>query len=159
MLFAVGGCDFLRKVAGRPTSAELAVKAELIEQHEAELARREDSLRIARQVEADSLAMLDSVRALCKAVHVVDGIQDRLKVSLDSRYYIVIGSFGDASNARRLAAQANKKGCEAVLLPYKNGTTTVALFPSRSLKELYPRLQEARRHTFCPKDAWVLVNE
>ncbi len=59
---AVTGCDFFRRLAGRPDSEWIEAKAEAIRQEEEALRIRQDSLERARKAEADSLAAADSVR-------------------------------------------------------------------------------------------------
>ena len=59
---SVTGCDFFRRLAGRPDSEWIEAKAETIRQEEETQRIRLDSLEKARKAEADSLAAADSVR-------------------------------------------------------------------------------------------------
>ena len=60
--FMATGCDFFRRLAGRPDSEWIEAKAESIRKDEEALRARQDSLEAARKAVADSLAAADSVR-------------------------------------------------------------------------------------------------
>ena len=56
-------CDSFRRLAGRPTGADIAIKKARIELEQAAHQARLDSLRVIQKAMADSLELLDSVRA------------------------------------------------------------------------------------------------
>ena len=58
----LGGCDFFRQLAGRPTSQDIAAKRERIEREAEAHQRRLDSLKAVQKQISDSLATLDSLR-------------------------------------------------------------------------------------------------
>ncbi|MBR4428335.1 MAG: hypothetical protein IKS78_03170, partial [Clostridia bacterium] len=62
LLPALTGCDFVRKLAGRPTSQDIAAKKALIELEEQNHRRKLDSVRLVQQQAADSLAVADSLQ-------------------------------------------------------------------------------------------------
>ena len=64
------GCDSFRRLAGRPTSDEIAAKRELIQREEAAHQARMDSLSRIEKAKADSLALLDKI----KDAQTADGI-------------------------------------------------------------------------------------
>ena len=161
-----GGCDFVRTLAGRPTSEELAVKESRIER-ERDVARyqaRIDSLERVRVRLADSLAALDA-HLLDSLSQVKGTILNPTKMGglyttkLQSRYYIVVGAFRTRSYAERKLTQCNAAGYTATIISFRNGLLAVAVCPSDSLNETLKTLRELRGNGICPKDGWILVNE
>ena len=57
------GCDFFRRLAGRPTSDDIEIKRRAIVDEKAEHARNLELLEISRKAIKDSLARADSLRA------------------------------------------------------------------------------------------------
>lgn len=159
-LAAMASCDFLRSAAGRPTSEDIALKRAELKKAEQAAAARSDSLRIAeaaRKADAEAEAAFDALKLKTRAASTLSRVDAS---SLKSRYYIVIGAFGNVSNAERLASKSDQAGLGATLVKYLGGRmTAVAVCPSETKAELYRNLQKARQHSFCPEDAWVLTNE
>ena len=83
----------------------------------------------------------------------------RLTNTVESGYYIFIGTFRQKSNADRLARQAAKAGLEVTRLEYANGRTAVAVRRSDNLGDAFVALGEVRKLSFSPKDACILVVE
>ena len=83
----------------------------------------------------------------------------RLTNTVESGYYILIGTFRQKSNADRLARQAAKAGLEVTRLEYANGRTAVAVRRSDNLGDAFVALGEVRKLSFSPKDACILVVE
>ena len=83
----------------------------------------------------------------------------RLTNTVESGYYILIGTFRQKSNADRLARQAAKAGLEVTRLEYANGRTAVAVRRSDNLGDAFVALGEVRKLSFTPKDACILVVE
>ena len=83
----------------------------------------------------------------------------RLTNTVESGYYILIGTFRQKSNADRLARQAAKAGLEVTRLEYANGRTAVAVLRSDNLGDAFVALGEVRKLSFSPKDACILVVE
>ena len=162
----LSGCDFLRAIAGRPTSEELAVKQSNIERAK-EAARyqaRIDSLERVRVRRADSLAALDA-HLLDSLAQTKGTILNPTKMGglyttkLESRYYIVVGAFRTRSYAERKLNECNKAGYTATIISFRNGLLAVAVCPSDSLNESLKVLRELRGNGICPQDGWILVNE
>ena len=103
---AVTGCDFFRRLAGRPDSEWIEAKAEAIRQEEEALRIRQDSLERVRKAEADSLAAADSVRL---ANH-------------RYRFCVILGSFSSKENAERYVEEIAAKGYKCELLTFRNST-------------------------------------
>lgn len=156
-LTLLGGCDFMRSIAGRPTSKDIEAKKAAIAADELVQKARLDSLAAVKKLEADSLKAVNELPVLVDMVPVG---KTGNKAVLEHRYYIVIGAFSNAANAKRLADRYNSAGYESVLLPYRSGFTAVALCPADKIADLHAsflRLQADSAN--CPKEMWVLVNE
>ena len=136
---AVTGCDFFRRLAGRPDSEWIETKAEAIRQEEEALRIRQDSLERARKAEADSLAAADSVRL---ANH-------------RYRFCVILGSFSSKENAERYVEEIAAKGYKCELLTFRN-STAVGVCPTDDEAQAKKSLEELQRQDFCPKGAWIL---
>ena len=163
----LGGCDFVRTLAGRPTSDDLEVKRSNIERARdvARYQARIDSLEQVRARLADSLAALDA--------HLLDSLSQTkgtilnptkmgglYTTKLASRYYIVVGAFRTRSYAERKLTKCNEAGyTDATIISFRNGLLAVAVCPSNSLSETVTKLRELRGNGICPEDGWILANE
>lgn len=136
---AVTGCDFFRRLAGRPDSEWIEAKAEAIRQDEEALRIRQDSLERARKAEADSLAAADSVRL---ANH-------------RYRFCVILGSFSSKENAERYVEEIAAKGYKGELLTFRN-STAVGVCPTDDEEQAKKSLSELQRQDFCPNGAWIL---
>ncbi len=136
---AVTGCDFFRRLAGRPDSEWIEAKAEAIRQEEEALRIRQDSLERARKAEADSLAAADSVRL---ANH-------------RYRFCVILGSFSSKENAERYVEEIAAKGYKSELLTFRN-STAVGVCPTDDEEQAKKSLSELQRQDFCPNGAWIL---
>lgn len=136
---AVTGCDFFRRLAGRPDSEWIEAKAEAIRQKEEALRIRQDSLERARKAEADSLAAADSVRL---ANH-------------RYRFCVILGSFSSKENAERYVEEIAAKGYKGELLTFRN-STAVGVCPTDDEEQAKKSLSELQRQDFCPNGAWIL---
>lgn len=136
---AVTGCDFFRRLAGRPDSEWIEAKAEAFRQEEEALRIRQDSLERARKAEADSLAAADSVRL---ANH-------------RYRFCVILGSFSSKENAERYVEEIAAKGYKCELLTFRN-STAVGVCPTDDEEQAKKSLSELQRQDFCPNGAWIL---
>ena len=147
----LGGCDFVRTLAGRPTSDDLEVRRSTIERAEnvARYQARIDSLERVRVHMADSLAALEA--------HLLDSLSQTkgtllnptkmgglYTTRLESRYYIVVGAFRTRSYAERKLVKCNEAGYTATIISFRNGLLAVAVCPSDSLNESLKILRELR---------------
>jgi len=157
------GCDGFRKLAGRPTSDEIEAKRVRIEEEKAAHQARLDSLR--KMAIADSLAVADSLRVLDEMRHssVMTLTAKRIcgvrAAELDHKYYVIVGTFGDRQNAESHRAKIEAKGYRADLVPYRNAMTAVGINGTDSIVEAWESLKKVKGESFCPADAWMLVNE
>ena len=100
-LLALTGCDFMRKLAGRPTSEDVeAMRLEILRAEEAALQARLDSLRnVEQRMVQDSLNALDSIRQLGGSILNPASLGGLFATKLEARYYIILGSFRSRANA------------------------------------------------------------
>ncbi len=164
MLVTLTGCDFLRAVAGRPTSKDIENKRiAIIKAEEEALQSRLDSIRMAEQkLVEDSLASAASLESL-KADGVLMNGPSRIGgvsgMELGKRYYIIVGAFRDRSNAEKMMGTASGKGYDTVLIECRSGMVAVGVCPSDDIVTVERTYRKLMEETFCPKEAWILVNE
>ncbi len=162
MLVTFTGCDFLRAVAGRPTGQDIEQKRmAIIRAEEKALQDRLDSIRLAEEkVAADSLAAIERLESSGVMMNGLDRIGGLSSgTELGYKYYIVIGAFRESVNARKLFATASEHGYVPVLISCRSGMVAVGLSPSNSLVSVAGTYEKLMGESFCPKEAWILVNE
>lgn len=155
----LSGCDFFRSIAGRPTSAQIAEKRAALEREEACRQARLDSVKNFEAALRDSLASVDAIRKSNGTIISAGGLDGVAAAALAHRYYVMVGTFSQSGNARRIADEAVARGYEATLINYRNGFIAVGLSGSDSIPEAYAALQVVRDEDFCPSDVWILANE
>ena len=161
-LLLLTGCDFMRKLAGRPTSEDIEnKKIELLRAEEAALQARLDSLREAQQkMLQDSLNVLDSLRQLGGSILNPASMGGLFATKLEARYYIILGSFRARSNAEALFNLTKAAGYKPALISFgKGGLIAVGVSPVNRLSDALAALNEVKKEKFCPSDVWILVNE
>lgn len=161
-LLCLTGCDFMRKLAGRPTGEEVEMKRlELLRAEEAALQARLDSLRNAEQrMLQDSLNTLDSIRQLGGSILNPASLGGLFATKLESRYYIILGSFRSRANAENLFNVVKAAGYKPALISFgKGGLIAVGVSPVNKVADAFAALNVVRKESFCPKDVWILVNE
>ena len=156
----VSGCDFMRKVAGRPTSADLEAMVAAREQEEARAARalqerqqREREL----QYQADSLLAVQTMEGI--VMNRLSDLNVRVTTELPAKYHVVLGAFSDASNADNLISRLKEAGYEASAMRYRSGKTAVLACCTDSFVELGKSFASLQKENYCPKDVWVIVKE
>ena len=161
----LGSCDFVRKVAGRPTAREVEeIRIARIAEEQAAHQARLDSMRRVEQRMADSLAALEA--------HLLDSLSQRkgtilnpsrlgglYTTKLETRYCIIVGAFRTRAYAERKLQRCNEAGYTATIVSFRNGLNAVAVCPSNDLNEILRTLRTLRGNGICPKDGWILVNE
>lgn len=175
------GCDALRKLAGRPTSEDIELKrAEIVRVKEA--ARKQhvaDSVALAQKLVADSLAAADSVAALSESKVAEEQKSPRPKLggqergtmlnpaalgglfttNLDYHYYIIVGAFKERANAEKMVNIVNAAGYTGTMISFRNGLNAVGVCQTDDIDKAFEGLAKAKGESFCPADAWILVNE
>lgn len=184
------GCDFFRILAGRPVSEEIEAKRKQIALAQQETVDRPDeapSDTLADKVESEVLSSVTSdevenavltievdpevaqrdslaAEAYLKENKVTILSPSRLKgvrdVVLDSRYYIVVGSFKSETNADKLIRKIDKEGdFSPMKIPFRNGMIAVGLVPCNKVQDAVDGLKDVKNTSFCPADAWILKND
>lgn len=164
LLSVVSSCDFVRTLAGRPTSARLEEMRE--ERMRAEEARHQavlDSMERAEKALAEALAareqeLLDSLTQAHGTVLNPSRLGGLYTTKLESKYYIVVGAFRNRTYAERKLTQCNEAGYTATIISFRNGLLAVSVCPSDNLEETLRTLKKLRGTEVCPEDGWILMN-
>ncbi|MBR2128979.1 MAG: SPOR domain-containing protein, partial [Bacteroidales bacterium] len=146
-LMTFTGCDFMRKVAGRPTSEDIENRRiEILKAEEAALMARLDSLREAEQkMLRDSLEALDSIRQLGGSILNPAAMGGLFATKLEARYYIILGSFRTRSYAENLFNVAKDAGYRPALISFGNGgLIAVGVSPVNRLQDALAALHEVK---------------
>lgn len=156
----LSGCDMFRRLAGRPTEEEVdRMRIEMMAQKEAAHKARIDSLMRVEKAISDSLSILDSLKQMHGTILNPSEMGGLFTTRLESRYYIVVGSFLGRSNAESFFQDVEKSGYVPILINFRNGFNAVGVAPSDNLKEVLDSLKKVKMEAFCPPDVWILVNE
>ncbi len=171
---SLSSCDFLRKMAGRPTSAELVL-----------LEQKRDSLEIERRLKrkrqgtetpaaAQSAVSQPAVSQPAEARSDAEEIQalkdasgslflrslSRFKGSAPASelFYVIAGTFKDADNATRFCSRLQADGFpQAQTLTLGNGFTLSAVYATGRADDALSFLSEHKGT--LPSEAWVLIND
>lgn len=167
LLLGVTGCDFLRTVAGRPTSAELAVRREAVA---AEQARSQAALARERAIQ-DSLAALERHRADSAAAEVFfrEAKVSRIHSSAlpgvrqeeaPFRYCVVLAGLSQPENAAHFAEKLKAAGYDPVVMKYTRGRSTlVGVGATDDFGAVRASYEKVRQEPFCPRDAWIFIKD
>ena len=168
---AATGCDFFRKLAGRPTSDQIAAMAEAIRLEES--ARIADSLRKAlAEPQEDSAATTPApatpaaqaastptasspVTAATTPAAAAPATAPSAPAGDLKRFYVVMASFGNSANANKYASILEAKGYPATIL--KRGSyQVVAVCGTDDEAAIKQSFDEIRRQDFCPQGVWII---
>ncbi len=160
----VTSCDFIRTLAGRPTTAQ--VEEIRLQKMAAEEARHQailDSMKRAEEAMAQALAareafLLDSLAQGRGTVLNPSKMGGLFTTKLESKYYIVVGAFRNRAYAERKLKGCNAAGYTATIISFRNGLLAVGVCPSNSLDETLKTLKRLRGTDVCPQDGWILMN-
>jgi hypothetical protein len=165
-LLCASSCDFIRTLAGRPTTAQVEqMRREQIAAEEARYQARLDSLARAEKTLADSLAaredhLLDSLSQSNGTILNPAKLGGLFTTKLEAKYYLIVGAFrGRYYAERKLNACKDAGYTNATIISFRNGLMAVGICPSNSLNESVKNLKRLRGTGVCPKDSWILVNE
>lgn len=160
MLFGVTGCDFMRKLAGRPTSEDIEkIRVEKLLAEEAALKASLDSLKAEKQCIQDSIDALELFVQQGGTVLNPSKLGGLYTTKLQYRYYVIIGAFRTRSNAEALLMKAETAGYKPALISFRNGLLAVGLCPVDECSSAVEMVKKIRQESFCPSDVWILVNE
>ncbi len=151
-------CDMFRGLAGRPTSKDIEQKRQEIELHKASVEKaREDSIAFAQKAEADSLKATEALAQWIYPSSRMGGISEGM--NLVYKYYVIIGAYRIKSNALAVVNEVTEKGWEAKLISLQNNMYAIGLAPSNKIADTYNAYLKIIEEPFCPKGAWILLNE
>ena len=115
LMMTVTGCDFMRVLAGRPTSKDIENKRlEIIKAEEAALQAKLDSMRLQEEKRvADSLAAMQALVSTGVVLSGPERLGGLVAESLPSKYHVVAGAFnsllwGRVINHLNLSASKDK---------------------------------------------------
>lgn len=149
LVFAVSGCDFFRRAAGRPTSAEIEAKKVAILR---EANSRKDSVKTAaRDTVRPQVTEVASASAPKAEPQTTTAPKDGKK-----RFYIVMASFSSPENAAKCAERMAERGYPGELLGFKGGYTGVGICGTDDEAEAKKALAEIKRQDFCPEGVWII---
>lgn len=153
------GCDFVRSVLGRPTSADIEAKRQEILEENRLAAEEKAKAEAAEKYSRDSLAALDSFAGRGTQMKLRSALPATIVSAPELRYCIIAGAFGTPSNAEKLQSDLEEKGFKAGILVYKSGIRAVGVTPTDDIVELYNSYDRLVGENIIPADAWILVNE
>ena len=156
-LALLSGCDFLRTVAGRPTSQELQARAEEIKVVEALAKARAEAAEAQRKHEADSLAAVEFIAKEGPLRIPSSSLKGLVLDGFDYGMLIVLGGFSQPENASAFASKVDAAGYKSVILRYNYGSSIVGVCPTDDPVELRDCWLKVKEEGFCPKDAWIMV--
>lgn len=169
-VLSLAGCDFLRKVAGRPTEAELEVKKYHIAARERAvddsiLRVREEALRkkavedsLARLASADSAAFSRYPAGTCAGTKLSSVFSfGAPQTPLQKKYNVIIGVYRNEKIADAQMNDAQARGFSPFKIPFKGGVNAVCLASSDSFSELESLVIRGKRSGICPNGTWVYV--
>lgn len=156
----LSSCNFMRKVAGRPDSSELARKAVLIDAREAYI---KDSIKqVKRARQAREAAVQDSLDAL--PILREHGVKLSSVFSfgqpvnpLECRYNLIIGVYRNPATARSQMLKVASLGFTPLRIDFEGGECAVCLAADNSLGQIASITVDGMALKACPPDAWVYV--
>lgn len=161
VMMTVTGCDFFRKLAGRPTSEYIEErKLEILRRQEAAAQARLDSLQREQKAVRDSIAALDSLKQQGGTILNPSKLGGLFATKLEARHYIIVGTFRERANAESLLRKVSDAGeYSPALISFRNGMIAVGVCPCNKLPDAVAALESVRKKPFCPSDVWILLNE
>ena len=161
VMLTVTGCDFFRRVAGRPTSDVIEMKRLEMEWDLEEKAAKEkayrDSVERVQKAQKDSVDACEYIAQNKVSVIVPQKLGGLQTMDLPSGYYVVLGSFKARYNADALVRKVKAVGdYSPVLIVFRNGMIAVAACHAEKVQDVVASLRKLKTQPFCPPDAWIL---
>jgi hypothetical protein len=147
-----GRCDMLEQM--------MEAKLFLMQARLDSLAAVRERERLAREkVERDSLAAVQALKDKGCMMYELASLKGLSSGELDHRYYFVVGSFRDGANADKFIRKVAKDTLMSpVKIHFRTGMIAVGVCPHDKIAEMASVIDDVRAKSFCPKDAWILVN-
>jgi len=135
--FFLSGCDWVRAQLGMPTSRELDV------------VRQKTLLTKTLLTKVDSLAI--------KGDTLTKVVKDSVIVPQE-RFHIIVGSFKDSTNSKKMVDMLTKNGYRPTLIQLKNGYTLVSAASFNNQADASKEMYNIMKMDFAPEDIWVYDN-
>lgn len=156
----LSSCNFMRRVAGRPDSSELARKSVQIEARETYIKDSIKQAKRARQareaVVSDSLAALPVLREHGVKLSDVFSFGQPVR-ELEHRYNLIIGVYRNPATAKTQMLKVASLGFTPLRIDFEGGECAVCLVADNSLEKVAARAAEGMALKACPRDAWIYV--
>ena len=159
----VSGCDFLRAVAGRPSSAEVAAVRERVALEKAArekaVADSVAAVEAALKRQADSLAAIETLRTVPGLAFTRTSLGGIYGAAPAEKYIIIVGAFANPAYASKKAASCEKDGYSACIVHFRSGLRSVGICMTDDPVMVTDTLEKLRGAGVCPPKAWILINE
>lgn len=153
------GCDHIRAILGRPTSAEIAVLKDAMEadiawkQHVADsIAAAEAAAAKALKDSTDAVQAIDAAGVMSRSPESFGGIS---KGNMEHRYYIVLGAYKKHYNVEALIKKIDPEFAPSSVR-FFNGLEVVLAAPADKIADSWALYQKIKEKDYCPKGAWIL---
>ncbi len=171
-VLSVSSCDFLRSLAGRPTSEQLKsasqsseVTAPVVEEDTLAVEIAQDQTQEQEQVQEQPSATQQSVEEYemvrrhgrLNVPFAYTHTNSSLKSTPEHTYYILVGTYRQKPTLNKMVSDAKKAGYEPCLLEYSNGLVSVGLLPCDRIEQAIDAYATVKNEKFCPGDACVLI--
>ncbi len=154
------GCDVVRGGLGMPTSSDIALMKEQLQQEEENVVAQ-DSAAVADSAEVTQAQVLeDQLQSGQQTVQQAEPESRQEQVRRPEAvpvkgYHVVVGAFKEHGNAESLAEFERKQGYSPLLIPLKNGYMMVSLGQLETLAQAVELMESIRSREECPYDVWV----
>lgn len=161
-LLLVTGCDFLRRLAGRPTSDDIAVIREQMHRDSLAEQARLDSIALAEAAalkEAQDSANAAAALSASTKIVQLGTLTPLYKTELSAHWYIGVGSFRVRSNAESFLKKYEELGYTGCVASFRSGMNSVFLCPSEKLQDIHEAYLRVKEEKITPEGIWILENE
>jgi len=158
LVFSVSSCDFLRSLAGRPTSEQIKsaqTKSSPEELLQEDIVRQEPLTR--EEKSCDSEYKMVKRHGRLNVPFAYTHTNSTLKQTPEYTYYVIVGTYRKKPTLGKMLSDAKAAGYEPVLLEYTNGLVSVGLLPCNELAQAIDAYATVKSEKFCPADACVLI--
>lgn len=159
LMLSLTGCDFFRTLAGRPTSADIAARAERIAQYEDKLMKEQavqDSLAAVRKAQEARTAAAEAIANLGYIVQASNQVKSLNGIRLEHDYSLMIGTYHNVDNAVKLAESIREQGFPTDVIRFFSGAVAIATCATDDPVEFIQFMEKVKGQSFCRPDAWIL---
>ncbi len=158
LVLSVSSCDFLRSLAGRPTSeqiksAQTKASAEEVPQEDAVCKESMPQEEVPCESEYKMVKRHGRLNVPFAYTHT----NSTLRQTPEYTYYVIVGTYRQKPTLGKMLSDAKAAGYDPVLLEYTNGLVSVGLLPCDELAKAIDAYATVKSEKFCPADACVLI--